>query len=247
MLAVLLAAVATVGVFVTRGSVADLRTTVAVQQKALNKVSNQLTKAQTDLQALRTGLGQTRAGSIDTGAVAPKVLKSVFTVETPFTLGTAFAVQRSSVGGTILVTNYHVVSSQWSSGGRTVKLKQGSRTLSGKITTVRPSDDLASIEVVAELPLLPLTKVLPAVGAPVLVVGSPLGLGGTVTTGVVSALRKGAVQISAPISAGNSGGPVVDRTGRVLAVASAKIVSNNAEGLGFAIPMSTVCAVLLRC
>ena len=231
----------------SRGSAADLRKTLTAQQQALNTMSGQLTQAQSDLQALTTSLGQTKAGSIDTRALAPKVLKSVFTIETPFSLGTAFAVRRSSDGGTILITNYHVVAEQWTSAGRSVKLKQGSRTITGKISTVRPKEDLASVEVVAELPLLVLLKARPAVGAPVLVVGSPLGLGGTVTTGVVSAHRKDTLQISAPISPGNSGGPVLDRTGRVVGVASTKIVSNHAEGLGFAIPVSTVCAVLVRC
>jgi S1-C subfamily serine protease len=243
-IAVLLAGVAWLS---TRGSVSDLRKAVHSQQQSLSKVNAELTQAQSDLQALRTSLGQTKAGSIDTGALAPRILKSVFTIETPFALGTAFAVRRSTNGGTILVTNYHVVAAQWESGGRSVKLKLGTRTITGKINTVRPADDLASVEVVAELPLLALAKALPPVGAPVMVVGSPLGLGGTVTTGVVSAHRKDALQISAPISPGNSGGPVVDRTGHVVGVASAKIVSNHAEGLGFAIPVSTVCAVLLQC
>jgi S1-C subfamily serine protease len=243
-IAVLLAGVALLS---TRGSVSGLRTTVHSQQQSLTTLNSELAQAQTDLQALRTSLGQTNAGSIDTRALAPRVLKSVFTIETPFALGTAFAVRRSANGGTILVTNYHVVRDQWESGGRSVKLKLGTRSITGKINTVRPNDDLASVEVIAELPLLALTKALPAVGAPVMVVGSPLGLGGTVTTGVVSAHRKDALQISAPISPGNSGGPVVDRTGHVVGVASAKIVSNHAEGLGFAIPVSTVCAVLLQC
>jgi putative serine protease PepD len=246
-IALVLAAVAIVGVLSTRGSVAELRKSNAKQQQSIDKLSGQLTQAQKDLEALTTSLGQTQAGSIDTRAVAPKVLKSVFTIETSFSLGTAFAVRRSANGGTILVTNYHVVRDQWASGRHSVSLKQGSRTITGTIATVRPHEDLASVEVVANLPLLSLTTKVPPVGSPVLVVGSPLGLGGTVTTGVISALRTDALQISAPISPGNSGGPVVDANGRVVGIASTKIVSSNAEGLGFAIPVREVCAVLLHC
>ncbi len=112
---------------------------------------------------------------------------------------------------------------------------------------MRPSKDLASVETVAEIPLLAVEVHEPAVGSPVLVIGSPLGLGGTVTSGVVSAHRAGLIQISAPISPGNSGGPVVDARGHVVGIASEKIVSNDAEGLGFAIPIREVCSSLVRC
>jgi putative serine protease PepD len=248
--AVLALVVATVAVMMAlgqRGAVDDLETQVAAQRHSIDGLTDAVAQANKDLKTLQTQLGQAKAGSIDTRAVAPKVLKSVFTIETPSELGTAFAVRRSDTGGTILITNYHVVRDQWVSGARSVSLRQGSRTITGKIDTVRPNDDLASVEVIPALPLLPMTTKLPAVGTPVLVVGSPLGLGGTVTTGVISALRKDLLQISAPISPGNSGGPVVDAAGRAVGIASSKIVSNNAEGLGFAIPVSKVCSSLLHC
>ena len=82
-------------------------------------------------------------------------------------------------------------------------------------------------------------------------VGSPLGLGSTVTLGVISGFRslEGSdyVQFSAAISPGNSGGPVVDRDGRVIGVARAKLVADGAEGLGFAVPIDTVCSTVLSC
>jgi putative serine protease PepD len=55
------------------------------------------------------------------------------------------------------------------------------------------------------------------------------------------------MQFSAPISPGNSGGPVVDAKGRVVAIATAKIVGDGAEALGFGIPVQTVCASLVAC
>jgi putative serine protease PepD len=51
------------------------------------------------------------------------------------------------------------------------------------------------------------------------------------------------IQFSAPISPGNSGGPVVDADGRVVAVATAKFVAPGAEALSLAIPVQTVCRV----
>src|SRR5437868_1768244 len=91
----------------------------------------------------------------------------------------------------------------------------------------------------------------PRLGAAVMAVGSPLGLGGTVTLGVVSGFRslEGSdyVQFSAAISPGNSGGPVVDSHGRVVAVASAKLVGDGVEALSLAIPVQTACLNLVTC
>ena len=76
-----------------------------------------------------------------------------------------------------------------------------------------------------QLVVVPLTaaKGQPSVGQPVLVAGAPLGLGGSVTNGGVSAFRNGLIQFSAPISPGNSGGPVVDHNGNVIGVTEAKV------------------------
>jgi len=82
-------------------------------------------------------------------------------------------------------------------------------------------------------------------------VGSPLGLDGTISVGVVSGYRSldGSdwMQFSAPISPGNSGGPVVDANGRVLAVASAKLVGTGVEALSLGIPVKAVCGGLVGC
>ncbi len=87
----------------------------------------------------------------------------------------------------------------------------------------------------------------PKVGDPVLAIGSPLGLAGSASSGIVSDVRPGPLQFSAPVSPGNSGGPVVDRRGHVLGVATAKLVGNGAEGLSFAVPVDAVCAALEVC
>ena len=82
-------------------------------------------------------------------------------------------------------------------------------------------------------------------------VGSPLGLSGTISIGVVSGFRsiEGSdyIQFSAPISPGNSGGPVVDSHGRVVAVASAKLVGSGVEAISLAIPVHVACLKLVAC
>jgi S1-C subfamily serine protease len=98
------------------------------------------------------------------------------------------------------------------------------------------------------------------VGDPVVAIGSPLGLAGTVTSGIVSALDRpvrlsgegsdtnaviSAVQTDAPINPGNSGGALVDATGAVIGINTAIAslgggAQGGSIGLGFAIPIDTV-------
>jgi S1-C subfamily serine protease len=93
-----------------------------------------------------------------------------------------------------------------------------------------------------------------SVGDPVIAVGSPYGLQGTLTTGVISALGRtitesddtgrttqlipDTLQTSTPINSGNSGGPLLNYAGQVVGITTAGI--SNSEGLGFAIPSSTI-------
>jgi putative serine protease PepD len=90
------------------------------------------------------------------------------------------------------------------------------------------------------------------VGAGVVAIGSPYGLEGSVTVGVISALERsiqapnhytiaGAIQTDAPINHGNSGGPLLDSNGRVIGVNS-QIESDSGDnsGVGFAVPSNTV-------
>lgn len=94
---------------------------------------------------------------------------------------------------------------------------------------------------------------LPAVGSDVYVIGHPVGLGWTVTRGVVSATRNAGevgpiplIQTDAAISPGNSGGPLLDRDGRLLGVVSSKLAGAGIEGMGFAIPASVAADFLAR-
>ena len=92
-----------------------------------------------------------------------------------------------------------------------------------------------------------------AVGESVLAVGNPLGeLGGTVTSGIVSALNRSVsiqssssvntmslIQMDASVSPGNSGGGLFNANGELIGIVNAKSSSSDAEGLGFAIPINT--------
>ncbi|MDM4722905.1 trypsin-like peptidase domain-containing protein [Micromonospora sp. WMMA1363] len=151
-----------------------------------------------------------------------------------------------------IITNDHILA-KGQSGPVTVELPDG-RRFAAEVVGREPRSDLAVLRVPqsAGLSALPLAKPgSTRVGEPVLAVGSPLGLPGTVTAGIVSALdrqvrlgdnRHTAVQTDASINPGNSGGPLVNARGEVVGVntAIATIDGNGSIGIGFAIPIEQV-------
>ncbi len=94
------------------------------------------------------------------------------------------------------------------------------------------------------------------IGEGVVALGSPFGLEGTVTSGIVSALHRqmtapnnftinDSIQTDAAINHGNSGGPLVDQQGRVIGVnAQIESESGGSDGVGFAIPSNTVRSIV---
>ncbi|MFD7402779.1 S1C family serine protease [Streptomyces sp. NPDC059866] len=185
-----------------------------------------------------------QAGDLE--GVAARVLPSVVSVETARGQGSGFVFDER---GRVL-TNAHVVEG---SSEVTVELQDG-RRLRAEVIGDDPAHDVAVLEPetgrgldAAELA----TGGRPAVGDTVLAIGSPLGLSGTVTSGIVSALdrpvrlgergQRRALQTDASINPGNSGGPLVDDDGRVVgintAIATLDQERGGSIGIGFAIPV----------
>ncbi len=183
----------------------------------------------------------------DWSAIARAVQPSIFTVATDHGLGSGW-VARTGAGGSDIVTNLHVVAETLNAGNVIVHLRQGDRTIAGTITQVDRSDDLAIVHAAERFPALEAAIARPQLGDTVMAVGSPLGLGGSVSLGVISGFRsvEGAdyMQFSAAISPGNSGGPVLDRHGSVVAVTAAKFTGTGIEALSLAIPVETVCTMV---
>jgi putative serine protease PepD len=194
---------------------------------------------------------ETQSGSqADWPAVAAQIEPSVVVIATRHSLGSAW-VAHSDAAGSDLVTNFHVIADAWSSGIAQVDVRKDERILAGTIVRVDPTNDLAVVHITQRLTVLIAIDDRPKLGATVMAVGSPLGLNGTVSLGVVSGFRslEGSdyIQFSAPISPGNSGGPVVDSHGRVVAVATAKLVGSGVEALSLAIPVHVACLKLVAC
>lgn len=144
-----------------------------------------------------------------------------------------------------IVTNNHVVTNAEEI---TVRLTDD-RELRARVVGTDENTDLAVLKVEGNnFPFVRFeTEARPRVGDWVVAIGNPLGLGGTVTAGVVSAYGRQIdsayvdyMQIDAPINRGNSGGPTFDIYGRVIGVNSAILSpSGYSVGIGFAIPADT--------
>lgn len=162
-------------------------------------------------------------------------MAAVVLIDTPSARGSGFFVTTETV-----VTNAHVVEGNTSV---TLKMPDGS-SLPATVVRREPSVDLALVRANtprAEQPTLQLGSVIGArPGQEVIAIGSPLGmLQNTVTRGIVSGIRNAGgvmlIQTDAAINRGNSGGPLLDRYGRVLGITTLKMVPAGAESLGFAV------------
>ena len=188
-------------------------------------------------------------------AIAQTVLPTVVSLEvtgSQSASGSGFVIDSSGY----ILTNNHVIAPAAGGGNVKVYFQDGS-SYDGRIVGRNPGFDLAVIKVNAtNLPTMPLgdsEKVV--VGESVIAIGSPLGLSGTVTSGIISAFDRpvtaggsgdtafiNAIQTDAAINPGNSGGPLVDSNGFAIGVNSAIATlggsTTGSIGLGFAIPIN---------
>jgi len=152
----------------------------------------------------------------------------------------------------VVITNYHVVQG---TSDLSVTFSNGNG-YSAIVLGTDPYSDLAVLSVDASAgefkPVDIVSSSTLRVGDPVIAIGNPYGLVGSLTTGVVSALGRtlteedyaggfaiaNIIQTSAPINPGNSGGPLLNAVGKVVGITAA-IVSDS-QGLGFAIPSNTI-------
>ena len=218
----------------------------SARRAEIGKLQKQVTLLESRDAALAGRVGSAEKTLKRRDSIAPlasRVLKSVFTIETDRGLGSAFFAWRDS-DASYLITANHVVEGQL--GDVSIRRKGGA--WSGEVSAVDPKHDLALIRVSAKpagaKPLWQSHRVKPPqTGDELLLVGSPYGLYGTVTTGIVSRVTKRAIQTDAAANPGNSGGPALDKQGNVVGV----LVAGGGENINFAIPIRWACAKLRRC
>jgi putative serine protease PepD len=203
-----------------------------------------------------TSVSAPKVSATSLSSVVDKVSPSVVTIFVPLSNGTAegSGVIVSSDGK--VLTNNHVVNG--AAGQVTVQLSDG-RKVNANVLKTDSSHDLALLQLSGVSGLTAATlgdSSTLQVGDTVLAFGSPLGLTGTVTSGIVSALNRdasdlgqtGLIQTDAPINSGNSGGPLVDTAGRVVGIDNANATtdrSGGSIGIGFAIPINTAIQTIL--
>jgi len=175
-----------------------------------------------------------------------------------------------STDGMILTNNHVIAAAASGTGAITASFSDGT-TAKATIVGRDPVTDLAVVRVTGKTGLTAAAvgrSADVAVGQQVVAVGSPLGLNGTVTTGIISALNRpvasagasssdqatiiNAMQTDAPINPGNSGGPLLDLSGRVIGLNSAiaalptsdSTSQSGSIGLGFAIPVDQITPIV---
>ena len=176
------------------------------------------------------------------------------TTQTQEALGSGFVIDKAGH----IVTNDHVIA-----GAQKVQVSfSGTDEISARVVGKDPSTDVAVLQIntrarsLTPLPLGDSDKVL--VGDEVVAIGNPFSLTRTATAGIVSAVERTidapngfsighAIQTDAAINHGNSGGPLIDSDGDVIGV-NAQITSGTEGnvGIGFAIPVNTVKAVVAQ-
>jgi S1-C subfamily serine protease len=165
-------------------------------------------------------------------------------------LGSGFVT--SYDGNFYIVTNYHVTQNV---ANLSVTFSDGD-SYAAKVVGSDPYSDLTIVEGVG----VPVTEYHALnivsssnlqIGEPIVAIGNPFGLSGSITVGIISQLGRtiqdptagnysiaDVIQFSAPINPGNSGGPLLDAAGQVIGITTATI--SGSEGVGFAIPSDTV-------
>ena len=153
----------------------------------------------------------------------------------PLGIGSGFIVGENGE----IATNYHVIE-----GASQVWVKFANGDEKHEVVSVihkSPQKDLAVIQIEkATTPVILGDDDLLTIGKRILAIGNPEGLEGTVSEGIVSGFRKmddyRLIQITAPISPGSSGGPVITENGKIIGIATASIISG--QNLNFAVPVN---------
>ena len=156
----------------------------------------------------------------------------------PIGMGSGFFVQPNTIA-----TNYHVI--EGAAHGTVKLVRMPTKYTIDGVLAIDKDNDLALLKVSASSDIKPLTLINDSdtvkIGEAVFVVGNPKGLEGTLSVGIISSLRtlehnNKRLQMTAPISPGSSGGPVLNTKGEVIGIAVGSNQALGAQNLNFAIP-----------
>jgi len=240
----------------------QLRNVVEAQSNEIAELNRQVSSLRGEVNLLRERMQNATVPTfISYSELYSEVKDSVVFIQGWVLIETIFGREYTTVQGSgfvynygedmIVITNDHVVVG---SVNITVSFLNGN-TYPADIVGEDPYSDLAVLSVYAPAhefkPLAIASSSTLEVGQPVVAVGNPFGLTGSMTTGVISQLGRtlsetvtggypvaDIIQMSAPINPGNSGGPLLNVFGEVIGVTTA--IVTNSQGLGFAVPSDTI-------
>jgi hypothetical protein len=179
--------------------------------------------------------------ALDAGKIYNESIESVVTVvsldknDKILMTGTGFFASHQY----LIATNYHVIKN-----AHHIKIITSDNKEHDifDVCVKNATNDIAVLRSKTKQRPLPLRKNIPQVGDEIISIGSPMGLSGSLSTGIIGAIRNDDVkdyyQITSPISPGSSGGPVIDKNGRVLGMTTFYI--KGGQNLNFAIPSTQV-------
>ena len=162
-------------------------------------------------------------------------------------LGSGFIIDKEG----ILVTNNHVIE-----GAEDIVVQvNGKKKFKAKVIGADPLSDIAVLKIESEENFLPVRfgdSDQARIGDWVIAIGNPFGLGGTVTSGIISARNRSIglsryedyIQTDASINSGNSGGPLFDMNGNVIGINTAILGRSGNVGIGFSIPSNSAKIVI---
>jgi len=186
-----------------------------------------------------------KSQSQDFSAIVEDAVKSVVTITTTNSLGSGFIITEDGQ----IITNYHVIEGHENS---IDVITYGKDIISAELIGADKARDLALLKVEGNYDYLELANSDNLqVGKKVIAIGNPLGLSFTVTEGIISALNRAGpndlreyIQTDVSLNPGNSGGPLIDTTGKVIGINNFKI--GDAEALGFALESNSIQGFLNR-
>jgi len=162
-------------------------------------------------------------------------------------LGSGFIIDKEG----IVVTNNHVIE-----GAEDIVVQvNGEKQLKAKVIGADPLSDIAVLKIESKEKFLPVRfgdSDKARIGDWVIAIGNPFGLGGTVTSGIISARNRSIglsryedyIQTDASINSGNSGGPLFDMNGNVIGINTAILGRSGNVGIGFSIPSNSAKIVI---
>ena len=162
-------------------------------------------------------------------------------------LGSGFIIDAKG----IVITNNHVIK-----GAEDIMVRvEGDKEYKAKVLGSDPLSDIAVLKIESKEKLIPVKfgdSDKARIGDWVIAIGNPFGLGGTVTSGIISARNRDIgmsryedfIQTDASINVGNSGGPLFDMNGEVIGINTAILGQAGSIGIGFAIPSNSAKKVI---